>query len=52
MLYYFLYQFIFQQYGATSESYFFKGLTSSVCDVPHRVAAITALLISLFLAAR
>ncbi len=26
MLYYFLYQFLYQEYGRGSESYFFKGL--------------------------
>jgi len=50
MLYYFLYQFIFQQYGKNSESYFFKGL-NVVQYVTFRtaLAAITALLVSLLL---
>ena len=48
MLYYFLYQLIFKQYGATSESYFFKGL-NVIQYVTFRTAwaTITALLISL-----
>src|SRR5258706_7206662 len=48
MLYYFLYQFVFQQYGKNSESYFFKGL-NVIQYVTFRtaLAAITALLISL-----
>jgi len=48
MLYYFLYQFIFKQYGAASESYIFKGL-NVIQYVTFRTAwaAITALLISL-----
>lgn len=50
MLYYFLYQFIFQQYGKYSESYFFKGL-NVIQYVTFRtaMAAITSLLISLIL---
>jgi phospho-N-acetylmuramoyl-pentapeptide-transferase len=50
MLYYFLYQFIYQQYGRFSESYFFKGL-NVIQYVTFRtaMAAITALLISLLL---
>jgi phospho-N-acetylmuramoyl-pentapeptide-transferase len=50
MLYYFLYQFLFQEYGRNSESYFFKGL-NVIQYVTFRtaVAAITALLISLLL---
>lgn len=50
MLYYLLYQLIFRQYGATSESYFFKGL-NVIQYVTFRtaLAAITALLISLLL---
>ena len=50
MLYYFLYQFIFQQYGKNSESYVFKGL-NVIQYVTFRtaLAAITALLISLLL---
>ena len=48
MLYYFLYQFIFQQYGKNSESYIFKGL-NVIQYVTFRtaLAAITSLLISL-----
>ncbi|MGI8885095.1 MAG: phospho-N-acetylmuramoyl-pentapeptide-transferase, partial [Pyrinomonadaceae bacterium] len=48
MLYYFLYQLIFKQYGAASESYFFKGL-NVIQYVTFRTAwaTITALLISL-----
>lgn len=48
MLYYFLYEFIFQTYGRTSESYFFKGL-NVIQYVTFRTAwaTITALLISL-----
>lgn len=50
MLYYFLYQFIFQEYGRSGESYIFKGL-NVVQYVTFRtaLAAITALLISLVL---
>ncbi len=50
MLYYFLYQFVFQQYGRFSESYVFKGL-NVIQYVTFRtaMAAITALLISLLL---
>ncbi len=50
MLYYFLYQFLFQQYGKNSESYFFKGL-NVIQYVTFRtaMAAITSLLISLLL---
>lgn len=50
MLYYFLYQFLFHEYGRSSESYFFKGL-NVIQYVTFRtaVAAITALLISLLL---
>ena len=50
MLYYFLYQFVFQQYGRNSESYFFKGL-NVIQYVTFRtaMAAITSLLISLLL---
>ena len=50
MLYYFLYQFIYQEYGRFSESYFFKGL-NVIQYVTFRtaLAAITALLISLLL---
>jgi phospho-N-acetylmuramoyl-pentapeptide-transferase len=48
MLYYFLYQIIFKQYGAASESYIFKGL-NVIQYVTFRTAwaTITALLISL-----
>src|SRR3954452_3118038 len=48
MLYYFLYQFLYQEYGRRSESYFFKGL-NVIQYVTFRTAlsAITALLISL-----
>ena len=50
MLYYVLYQFLFRQYGATSESYFYKGL-NVFQYVTFRTAwaTITALLLSLFL---
>jgi len=50
MLYYFLYQFIYQTYGRGSESYFFKGL-NVFQYVTFRTAwaTITALLISLLL---
>jgi len=50
MLYYLLYQFIFKQYGAASESYIFKGL-NVIQYVTFRTAwaTITALLISLLL---
>ena len=50
MLYYFLYQFIYQEYGRFSESYFFKGL-NVIQYVTFRTAlsAVTALLISLLL---
>ncbi len=53
MLYYFLFQFIFQQYGRASESWFFKGL-NVVQYVTFRtaLATITALLISLLLGGR
>lgn len=49
MLYYFLYQLIFKQYGATSDSLFYKGL-NVFQYVTFRTAwaTITALLISLF----
>lgn len=48
MLYYFLYQLIFREYGQTSESYVFKGL-NVIQYVTFRtaMATITALLISL-----
>lgn len=50
MLYYFLYQFLYQNYGRFSESYFFKGL-NVIQYVTFRtaLAAITALLLSLLL---
>src|SRR3954452_22488939 len=50
MLYYFLYQFLYQEYGRRSESYFFKGL-NVIQYVTFRtaLAAITSLLISLLL---
>src|SRR5215216_4935568 len=50
MLYYFLYQWIFKSYGATSESIFYKGL-NVFQYVTFRTAwaTITALLISLLL---
>ena len=48
MLYYFLYQFIFQQYGKNSESYFYKGLNVfQYVTFRTAMATITALLISL-----
>lgn len=49
MLYYFLYQLIYRQYGIASESYFYKGL-NVFQYVTFRTAwaAITALLITLF----
>ena len=49
MLYYFLYQLLFRQYGAASESYFYKGL-NVFQYVTFRTAwaTITALLITLF----
>jgi phospho-N-acetylmuramoyl-pentapeptide-transferase len=53
MLYYLLYQFIFKQYGVTSESYIFKGL-NVIQYVTFRTAwaTITALLISLLFGGR
>ena len=50
MLYYFLYEFIYQTYGRASESYFFKGL-NVIQYVTFRTAwaTITALLVSLLL---
>ncbi len=50
MLYYILYQFLFRQYGASSESYFLKGL-NVFQYLTFRTAwsTITALLLSLFL---
>ncbi|MDM7923868.1 MAG: phospho-N-acetylmuramoyl-pentapeptide-transferase [Pyrinomonadaceae bacterium] len=53
MLYYLLYQVIFRQYGASSESYFFKGLNVfQYVTFRTAFAAITALLISLVLGGR
>ena len=50
MLYYFLYQFVFQQYGKNSESYFFKGLNVfQYVTFRTAMAAVTSLLISLLL---
>lgn len=53
MLYYLLYQIVFRQYGAASESYFFKGL-NVFQYVTFRTAwaTITALVISLLLGKR
>ncbi len=50
MLYYFLYQLLFRQYGTASESYFFKGL-NVIQYVTFRtaMATVTALLVSLLL---
>ena len=50
MLYYFLYQLLFLQYGRNSESYFVKGL-NVIQYVTFRtgLAAVTALLLSLLL---
>lgn len=48
MLYYFLYQLIFRQYGATSESYFYKGLNVfQYVTFRTAFATITALLVTL-----
>lgn len=48
MLYYFLYQLIFREYGATSESYFVKGLNVfQYVTFRTAFATITALLVSL-----
>src|SRR5258708_27364271 len=50
MLYYFLYQFLFQQYGRNSESYFFKGLNvTQYITFRTAMAAVTSLLLSLLL---
>ena len=50
MLYYFLYQVLFQQYGRSTESYFVKGLNvMQYVTFRTAFAAITALLISLLL---
>ena len=48
MLYYFLYQLLFLQYGRNSESYFVKGL-NVIQYVTFRtgMAAVTSLLLSL-----
>jgi phospho-N-acetylmuramoyl-pentapeptide-transferase len=53
MLYYLLYQLIYRSYGATSESYFYKGL-NVIQYVTFRtaLAAISALLISLLFGSR
>jgi phospho-N-acetylmuramoyl-pentapeptide-transferase len=53
MLYYFLYQLIFRQYGAASESYFYKGL-NVFQYVTFRTAwsTITALILTLLLGKR
>jgi len=53
MLYFLLYQVLFREYGATSESYFYKGL-NVFQYVTFRTAwaTITALLLSLFLGKR
>lgn len=50
MLYYFLYQFLFQQYGKNSESYIFKGF-NVIQYVTFRtaMAAVSSLLISMLL---
>jgi len=53
MLYYFLYQLIYRQYGAASESYFYKGLNVfQYLTFRTAWAAITALLITLFFGKR
>jgi phospho-N-acetylmuramoyl-pentapeptide-transferase len=50
MLYYFLYQFLFQQYGRSTESYFIKGLNVfQYVTFRTAMAAITSLLVSLLL---
>ncbi|MGB7202886.1 MAG: phospho-N-acetylmuramoyl-pentapeptide-transferase [Pyrinomonadaceae bacterium] len=50
MLYYFLYQFLFQQYGRNTESYFIKGLNVfQYVTFRTAMAAITSLIISLLL---
>ncbi len=53
MLYFLLYQVMYREYGATSESYFYKGL-NVIQYVTFRTAwsTITALLISLFVGKR
>jgi len=53
MLYYFLYQLIFRQYGAASESYFYKGLNVfQYITFRTAWAAITSLLITLVIGKR
>lgn len=53
MLYYFLYQLIFKQYGTASESIFYKGLNVfQYITFRTTWATITALLISLLLGGR
>lgn len=53
MLYYFLYQLIFRQYGAASESYFYKGLNVfQYITFRTAWAAITSLLITLLIGKR
>ena len=53
MLYYFLYQYVFQQYGKNSESYFFKGLNVfQYVTFRTAMAVVTSLLISLLLGGR
>lgn len=50
MLYYFLYQFLFQQYGRNTESYFIKGLNVfQYVTFRTAMAAITSLIVSLLL---
>lgn len=50
MLYYFLYQLLFREYGANSESYFFKGLNVfQYVTFRTGLATVTSLLLSLFL---
>ncbi len=49
MLYYILYQWVFREYGANSESYFFKGLNVfQYVTFRTGLATVTSLLISLF----
>lgn len=49
MLYYLLYQWVFREYGANSESYFFKGLNVfQYVTFRTGLATVTSLLISLF----
>ncbi|MFN0141647.1 MAG: phospho-N-acetylmuramoyl-pentapeptide-transferase [Pyrinomonadaceae bacterium] len=50
MLYYFLYQFLFQQYGRNTESYFIKGLNVfQYVTFRTAMAVVTSLVISLLL---